>query len=72
MSENKKGDELLGWAVIGGLIGFFLLRGCGSSALPPPVKLNIRDSIFRDRGKVVQITNNSNHHLYNVMVSGVA
>lgn len=70
MSENNKSGGLLAWAIIGGVVGFFLVRGCGSSALPPPVRLNIRDSMFKDMGKVVQITNDSNHHLYNVTVSG--
>lgn len=71
MGEGKKsGGELLVWLVGGVIVGALLVRGCGSSALPPPVKVSIRDSIFSDRGKVVQITNDSNHHLYNVMVSG--
>ena len=58
------------WAVSGAVVTFFLIRGCGSSALPPPVTLSIRDSIFADMGKVVQIRNDSNHHLYNVRVVG--
>ena len=45
------------------------LSGCGTSALPPPVKVNFRSSLL-GIGKVVIITNNSNHHVYNVKVVG--
>jgi hypothetical protein len=45
------------------------LGGCQSSALPPPVKIEFRDSLL-GIGKVVRITNDSNHHLYNVNVVG--
>jgi|TARA_B110000263_G_scaffold185136_1_gene162713 hypothetical protein len=45
------------------------LLGCGKSALPPPVSITFRHSLI-DIGEVVIITNNSNHHLYNVRVVG--
>ena len=43
--------------------------GCGQSALPPPVKVTHRQSLV-GIGMVVQITNTSGHHLYNVKVVG--
>jgi hypothetical protein len=46
-----------------------LLGGCATSAMPPPVKIEFRDSLI-GLGKVVQITNDSDHHLYNVKVLG--
>ena len=46
-----------------------LASGCGKSALPPPVTVTYRDSIV-GVGKVIQITNTSSHHLYNVPVVG--
>ena len=51
---------------------FFLalsLSGCGKSVLPTPVSISYRASFFYI-GQVVVITNNSNHHLYNVRVTG--
>ena len=48
---------------------FTTLSGCGKSALPPPVSITFRHSLI-DIGEVVIITNNSNHHLYNVRVIG--
>ena len=45
------------------------VSGCGKSALPPPVTVTYRDSLV-GVGKVIQITNNSSHHLYNVRVVG--
>lgn len=45
------------------------VSGCGTSALPPPVAVTYRDSLL-GIGKVIQITNNSSHHLYNVRVVG--
>jgi hypothetical protein len=48
---------------------FTTLSGCGKSVLPPPVSITFRHS-FIDIGEVVIITNNSNHHLYNVRVIG--
>lgn len=45
------------------------VSGCGKSALPPPVAVTYRDSLL-GIGKVIQITNNSSHHLYNVRVVG--
>jgi hypothetical protein len=44
-------------------------QGCGTSALPPPVTITYRSSVF-GLGKVVQISNTSGHHLYNVKVVG--
>lgn len=41
--------------------------GCNKSAQPPPVVVTYRDSLF-GIGKVIQITNNSSYHLYNVCV----
>jgi len=55
------------WAAI--LLLMPELAGCGNSALPPPVKVSYRDSIF-GAGKVAQIKNDSAHHLYNVRVTG--
>ncbi|MBM3967828.1 MAG: hypothetical protein FJ308_22640 [Planctomycetes bacterium] len=46
-----------------------VLSGCGKSALPPPVTVSYRPSLV-GVGQVVVITNNSNHHLYNVSVVG--
>jgi hypothetical protein len=37
--------------------------------MPPPVTVTYRNSFF-GMGKVVQIANNSAHHLYNVRVTG--
>ncbi|MHC4405628.1 MAG: hypothetical protein ACYTG0_38775 [Planctomycetota bacterium] len=51
------------------LLTSVLASGCGKSALPPPVTVTYRDSIF-GLGKVIQITNTSSHHLYNVRVVG--
>jgi len=51
------------------LCSSFLLSGCGTSALPPPVTVTYRSS-FVGLGKVVVISNNSSHHLYNVRVVG--
>jgi len=45
------------------------IPGCGTSALPPPVSVSYRPSLI-GLGEVVVITNNSNHHLYNVRVVG--
>ena len=45
------------------------VSGCDKSALPPPVAVTYRDSLL-GIGKVIQITNNSSHHLYNVRVVG--
>jgi hypothetical protein len=57
----------LGFAIMAMLIPF--VSGCGKSALPPPVTVTYRDS-FIGVGKVIQITNTSSHHLYNVRVVG--
>src|SRR6056297_992167 len=43
--------------------------GCGKSVLPPPVDVGYRESLV-GLGTVIQITNNSAHHLYNVRVVG--
>jgi hypothetical protein len=43
------------------------LSGCGTSAFPPPVKIDFRDS-WVGNGKVIKITNTSTNHLYNVKV----
>lgn len=45
-----------------------MIPGCGTSALPPPVSVTIRDSLLIGNSKVIQISNNSSHHLYNVRV----
>lgn len=46
-----------------------MATGCATSALPPPVTISYRDSLL-GLGKVVILTNNSSHHLYNVRVIG--
>jgi len=46
-----------------------LLSGCNTSALPAPVSVSYRASLF-GVGQVVIITNTSSHHLYNVTVVG--
>jgi hypothetical protein len=52
-----------------------LAAGCdekGNTFLPrpiPPVTVTYRDSLV-GVGKVIQITNNSNHHLYDIKVVG--
>lgn len=43
--------------------------GYGTSALPPPVTISYRPSLV-GIGQVVQISNQSSHHLYNVRVVG--
>jgi hypothetical protein len=40
---------------------------CKSTVLPPSVTVSFRNSVI-GRGKVIQLTNSSNHHLYNVSV----
>ena len=52
------------------LAAVLAVTGCGTSALPPPVTITVRDSIFNSESKVIQIVNNSSHHLYNVRVVG--
>lgn len=46
-----------------------LASGCGKSALPPPVTVTYRPSVV-GIGTVIQISNTSSHHLYNVQVVG--
>jgi hypothetical protein len=56
-------------------VSFLLEVGCdeqGNTFLPrpiPPVSVTYRDSLV-GAGRVIQITNNSSHHLYNVKVVG--
>jgi hypothetical protein len=45
------------------------ITGCGTSALPPPVTVLYRSSLW-GYGEVVIIKNDSSHHLYNVRVIG--
>lgn len=45
-------------------------QGCGSSPLPPPITISIRNSILDESSKVIRITNDSQHHLYNISVVG--
>ena len=52
------------------LAAVLAVTGCGTSALPPPVTITVRDSIFNSDSKVIQITNNSSHHLFNVRIVG--
>ena len=52
------------------LAAVLAVTGCGTSALLPPVTIAVRDSIFNSDSKVIQITNNSSHHLYNVQIVG--
>lgn len=47
----------------------FTLSSCEKSALPPPVKVSYRKSMV-GAGMVLQIQNDSSHHLYNVKVIG--
>jgi acyl-CoA-binding protein len=47
-----------------------MITSCDKSVLPPPVRVKYRDSLFDSGGKVMQITNKSSHHLYNVRVVG--
>jgi hypothetical protein len=56
------------FVVIAAFVGSFL-AGCGTSALPPPVTVTYRPSLV-GIGLVVQISNDSGHHLYNVRVVG--
>jgi hypothetical protein len=51
------------------LLALSFTTGCGTSALPTPVTISYRPSLV-GIGQVVVITNNSNHHLYNVKVVG--
>ena len=43
------------------------LAGCGTSALPTPVKITYRPSLV-GVGQVIVVTNTSSHHLYNVTI----
>lgn len=45
------------------------ISGCGTTVLPPPVTISYRPSLI-GQGQVVVLSNNSNHHLYNVKVVG--
>ena len=47
----------------------FVFVSCDKTPMPPPVSVTYRNS-FWGRGKVVQVTNTSNNHLYNVKVIG--
>ena len=55
--------------MIGLMFTAIAFAGCGVSALPPPVSVSYRPSLF-GMGMVVVITNKSSHHLYNVKVTG--
>jgi hypothetical protein len=55
--------------VIAVVCACLVITSCGKSALPPPVTVSYRDSLV-GMGKVMQITNRSGHHLYNVRVIG--
>ena len=56
------------FVVIATFVGSFL-AGCGTSALPPPVTITYRSSLV-GVGQVIQVSNDSGHHLYNVRVVG--
>lgn len=49
------------------LLATMLCCGCDESSTAPPITAAARDSLL-GRGKVLIITNNSNHHLYDVKV----
>lgn len=59
--------RLLGWHFL--ILGMLLLPACSAAVLPPPVTIYCRDSLL-GAGIVVQIYNESPHHLYNVRVVG--
>jgi len=65
-------DAQLEWRPLSTILVAIVLTshlGCGQSAMPPPVKVTYRKSLV-GIGMVVQITNTSGHHLYNVKVVG--
>jgi hypothetical protein len=70
---SMQSPTLLPWLMIG--LACLAPAGCdeqGNTVLPrpvPPVTVTYRDSAV-GLGKVVQITNSSSHHLYNVKVTG--
>jgi hypothetical protein len=64
MSENRIAVFALMLAT-----SILVFSGCGRSMLPPPVTVTYRSSLL-GIGQVAGITNNSNHHLYNVKVVG--
>lgn len=69
LPRRKREPVILGaFLAIGGMCLF--AAGCATSALPPPVTITVRDSILDDSSKVIQIRNDSAHHLYNVLVVG--
>ena len=57
------------WLLLAAAFVCLFICSCGKSALPPPVHVGYRDSLV-GMGKVMQITNTSGHHLYNVRVIG--
>lgn len=69
MRTRSTTERLSGLSVAVMAVLSLFVSGCGKSALPPPVTITYRDS-FIGVGKVIQITNNSSHHLYNVRVVG--
>ena len=69
MNTRSVSNRLSSLSVAVMLMLNLLVQGCGVSALPPPVQVTYRDSLV-GVGKVIQITNISSHHLYNVRVVG--
>lgn len=67
MDNKKRLDRGLMLLVLAATL---VLSGCGTSALPPPVTITFRNSVFSSQSKVIQIANNSSHHFYNVRVVG--
>lgn len=51
------------------VVALLPVAGCAKSALPPPVNISYRGSLF-GLGEVIILTNTSSHHLYNVRVVG--
>ena len=65
----SRAHSLLVCTVVASCVMTAAVSGCGRSAMPPPVTVTFRDSVW-GVGKVVQIHNHSAHHLYNVKVIG--
>ena len=69
MRTRSTTERLFSLSVVVMAVLTLLVSGCGKSPLPPPVTVTYRNSLV-GVGKVIQITNNSSHHLYNVRVVG--
>jgi hypothetical protein len=67
--RSGSGNSGCGWIIGIALVIGLLLMITKTSPLPPPVRITYRPSLV-GMGMVVQIRNNSSHHLYNVTVVG--